>query len=181
MRALFLLLAVSCDAPTSTADEIPAEVTPEMRPAAIGSGPTLPLDSLQPVRLALPPNARSGPAPETISVRGPFRYGGVTRPGMHRWIADFPARPRGLFFHKAEPGMALQSGGVDLAYERHGDHDQATWTHDRRELTVYTPERLEPSGLTLVWPTATQRERSLNLNNSKLKPQTFLQHTIQTN
>ncbi len=119
--------------------------------------------------LEIPADSRGGVVPPTdIPVPGPWQYAGVTRAGMHRWEAPLPIRPRGLFFHRAEPGIALKrtSDGRALAYDRFGKAETPTWSHDREHIVVYTPNKAdEPAAdsYALSYPKADARERSLNL------------------
>ncbi len=146
-------------------------------------GEALFLDSLEPSELDLPDSARPGHAdpPESLSVRGPFRYAGTTKKGLHQWIAPIPVRPRGLFFHKPEPGMTMTWNGQELPYSRFGPAEPLAWVHDRFEITIYTADEAPPpddGSLTLTWPMATAREAALNLATSHQAPEAFLRSSI---
>jgi arylsulfatase A-like enzyme len=119
------------------------------------------------VELEIPGQVRPGGAepPDKIPLEGPFRYAGTTRKGMHKYVMPIPIRPRGLFFHKAQPGIRLTEGdGGEVRYDRFGKSDKPMWAHDRSELTVYMPEQVppEPGQFVLEYPKATARERDLN-------------------
>ncbi len=185
---IFLLaFAVACSGEASApqiAPETPAAPPADVRPEAVATGgQAVFLDQLEPTELELPDTARPNGAkpPDAVAITGPFRYAGTTRRGLHQWLTPFPARPRGLFFHKAEPGMRLTLGGKDLPYSRFGPAKPMAWVHDRYEMTVYTADRTEPpsdGSLVLSWPSATQRERALNLETHGASPEDFLEASV---
>lgn len=88
-----------------------------------------------------------------------------TNNGMTRFEADLPVRPRGLFFHSAQPGLTLVGAEGPLNYEQGVRRPRPYWNHDRDVLTVAFPEPREapgPDELHLRWPKAVEREQALN-------------------
>jgi arylsulfatase A-like enzyme len=157
----------------------------DARPAAVprADGATLNLDALPFKELTLPDASRDAPPPEWLPLSGPFQYVGTTRKGMHRWQTDLPVRPRGLFFHKAQPGMALRSAGEGhtLRYDRFGESEMPTWAHDRTTLTVFLKDKgtgPPAGGLEFAWPLAGERERRLNRAMSGLSDEEFVRATV---
>jgi arylsulfatase A-like enzyme len=155
--ALPLIGPVGC----SSSDGRPGAV-PDERAGAIS------LQALPFAELTIPPDSRPAHAepPAAIPLEGAWRYVGATRKGMHKYATDIPIRPRGLFFHRAQPGMVLRTAdGEEVRYDRFGHAKRPMWTHDRHELIVYLPERgaaPEPGAFVLSYPLATTRERALN-------------------
>ncbi len=141
------------------------------------------LTSLPFAELTVPTDSRGGTEPPAeIPLRSTWRYTGESRQGMHKWATDIPIRPRGLFFHRPQPGMELRKGGKALRYDRFGKSKSPIWIHDRREIVVYTPEKgKEPAPATFVlsYPKATERERSLNQGWSGKEPEDFVRASIQ--
>jgi len=135
--------------------------------------------------LEVPPSSRpdaAGP-PASIPVTGPWRYVGTTRQGMHKYATAVPIRPRGLFFQRAQRGMVLRDqDGVEIAYDRFGKRNTRMWSHDRRELLIYQPERAPAPNdgeFFLTYPKADARERRLNQITSGREPGDFVWTTIQ--
>lgn len=121
-----------------------------------------------PVELDIAKDSRGGAEPpDEIALAGPWKYAGKTRAGMHKWTTPIPIRPRGLFFHNAEPGIRLTNrDGVDLDYARFGKRADEFWSHNRKVILLYRPEKGAPPAAgdyTFAYPLATERERALNL------------------
>ncbi len=136
--------------------------------------------------LVVPANSRPGGAepPTVIPVQGPWHYAGTTRKDMHKYVAPVPIRPRGLFFHRPQPGMSLATrDGTPVRYDRFGRIDGFMWSHDRKELIVYYPDKSGPPAdgqFVLSYPLATDRERALNHQwSGKEDPAEFVWTTIQ--
>jgi arylsulfatase A-like enzyme len=158
----------------SCGDEPNAPVQPKVedpRPEPVAKGSSFSLSTgLTFSELELPPNNRPGGVQpsEWIEVGGPWRYMGTTRKGMHKYVAPLPIRPRGLFFHRAEPGLILKDpGGDEVPYGRHGHSESPMWSHDRTALTVYLPTLSDsPGTFSLSYPKASAREALLNFEMS---------------
>lgn len=125
--------------------------------------------------LAIPDSSREGgqaPA-EWIAVQGPFKYAGTNSAGMHKWATDIPYRPRGLFFHNKQPGMELRSkGGEPLGYGHNGSSSVPYWSHNRRKLFIFTPEKgsgPEAGQYEMTYPLANEREAEMNFALSGLE------------
>jgi arylsulfatase A-like enzyme len=140
----------------------------DRRPPGVGGADAseVVLSALPFAELVVPADSRDGREPPSdIPLRGTWRYTGETRQGMHKWATDIPIRPRGLFFHRPQPGMELRKSGKALRYDRFGKSKAPMWIHDRREIVVYTPEKGRepvPGTFVLSYPKATERERALN-------------------
>lgn len=155
------------------------------RPASVdrAEGSTLLLDTLPFTELTVPDASRDHPPGEWIGLMGPFKYMGTTRKGMHRWQTDLPVRPRGLFFNKAQPGMAVRAtrDQTSLRYDRFGESDMPTWSHDRTTLTVYLKDKgtgPPEGGLEFAWPLAAEREKRLNRAWSGMSNEEFTRATV---
>jgi len=165
-------------------------------PSCLGSGgppavpsdhaATLVLSEMPFAELVVPENNRPGGAepPTAIPVEGPWHYAGTTRKDMHKYVAPVPIRPRGLFFHRPQPGMSLAtSDGQPVRYDRFGKIDGFMWSHDRKEIIVYYPEKTGPpldGQFVLTYSLATERERALNHHwSGKADPADFVWTTIQ--
>ena len=118
--------------------------------------------------LTIPDSSREGGnAPEEwISVQGPFKYAGTNAAGMHKWATDIPYRPRGLFFHNKQPGMELRDEqGTQLGYGHNGSSSVPYWSHNRRKLFIFTPEKgsgPKAGQFQMTYPLANQREVEMN-------------------
>lgn len=184
LAASILSLAfVGCGAPSEAPEAEPPPPS-DARPApTTEAGSALYLDTIAPTELELPDSARPAGAepPETLPIQGPFRYAGTSKKGLHQWLAPFPVRPRGLFFHKAEAGMVLALNGEELPYSRFGPAEPMAWVHDRYQMTVYTSDATAPptdGSLELTWRAASGREAALNLATSGQEPEDFLVSSI---
>ncbi|MFT4621695.1 MAG: arylsulfatase A-like enzyme [Myxococcota bacterium] len=182
--AIRLLAGLACAPlcacqPGTTADR------PSARPSPVEEGASLNLALARPVELELPSDSREGQRPPiAIPVSGPFQFIGTTKKGMRKFEAQLPLRPRGLFFHRAEPGMRLERAGHVVKYTRFGAHDGPTWTHDRDTLTIHLPLGAEPptnGEYVLSYRRATDRELALNLvwSPHAADPEAFLRTTVQ--
>jgi len=105
--------------------------------------------------------------PNAIPLQHGWRYAGKTSKGMYKYEIRLPIRPRGLFFHRAQPGMSLTNAeGEALPYDRYRTRDKPYWWHDRDTLYLLSPNKVDASawtGLHLNYPTATEREQRLNM------------------
>lgn len=148
-----------------------------------GAASDVVLASLPFAELELPADSREGREPPVdIPLRGAWRYIGESRQGMHKWATEIPIRPRGLFFHRPQPGMELMKSGKALRYDRFGKSKSPMWVHDRREIVVYTAEKGReppPGTYVLSYAKATERERALNLQWSGKEPAAFAWTTVQ--
>ncbi|MEO0602152.1 MAG: sulfatase, partial [Myxococcota bacterium] len=135
--------------------------------------------------LSIPQQSRPGGAepPTAIPLSGRWRYEGSTRGGMYQYSQPIPIRPRGLFFFKPQPGMALTDGkGKALGYDRFGKHETPHWSIDREKLYVYMPARTPPpDGLAFAYPRAIDREKELNfvLQTRTAEREAFVWQSIQ--
>jgi arylsulfatase A-like enzyme len=139
------------------------------RPSPVGAdrAAAVVLSEQELVELEIPDQVRPAGAapPDKIVLEGPWRYAGTTRKGMHKHVMAIPIRPRGLFFHRAQPGIRLTTtDGQEVRYDRFGKANKAMWAHDRTELTIYTPtaDPPQPGQFVLEYRKATERERWLN-------------------
>ncbi|MEQ1500869.1 MAG: sulfatase [Myxococcota bacterium] len=145
----------------------------------------IPLASIPFAELTVPPDNRPGDAepPVKIPLDGTWRYIGSTRKDMHKYATEIPIRPRGLFFHRAQPGIRLTTAdGTEIRYDRTGKSDTFMWAHDRKELIVYYPDRTgppSPGQFVLEYPKATEREAQLNQRWSGREAKDFVWTTIQ--
>jgi arylsulfatase A-like enzyme len=154
-------------------------------PVPAAEATTLVLSEVPFAELKVPNESRAGvEPPEKIPVEGPWHYSGTTRKEMHKYVAPVPIRPRGLFFHKAEPGMSLEtSDGANVKYDRFGKTDGYMWSHDRKDIIVYFPEKNGPptdGQFVMTYGLATEREKALNFKwSGKTDPKAFVWTTIQ--
>ncbi len=128
--------------------------------------------------LQIPDNARpkgKDTPPEWISLDGHWDYAGKTGKGMHKWSTAIPIRPRGLFFHNAQPGMKLiDSDGRELVYDRFGRSELPFWSHNKTKIIVYFPDKGEApqaGRFKFTYPKANEREKRLNFAMSGLSSQ----------
>jgi arylsulfatase A-like enzyme len=101
---------------------------------------------------------------------------------MRKYEAPLPIRPRGLFFHKAEPMLRLERAGRVVKYTRFGAHTSPTWSHDREVLTIHIPvgaAQPRPGEYVLNYLRAREREEALNLSFSGKEPASFAVTTVQ--
>ncbi len=132
--------------------------------------------------LEVPDQSRAERPPEWIPIAGPWKYVGTTRKGMHRWETAVPFRPRGLFFQRAQPGMALRKARTTehIRYDRFGESNDPMWSHDRTSLTVYLPEKgtgPTDGAFEITYPKANGRENSLNRAMGGQSPEDFVRTT----
>jgi arylsulfatase A-like enzyme len=155
------------------------------RPAPVASelAADLVLAELPFAELTVPTDSRDGVVPPVdIPLREAWRYVGESRQGMHKWATHLPIRPRGLFFHRPQPGMELRKGGKALRYDRFGKSKAPMWVHDRREIVVYAPEKGQapaPGTFVLTYPKATEREKALNQAWSGKETDAFVRTSVQ--
>ncbi len=135
--------------------------------------------------IEIPESSRpEGREPATaIPLDGPWRALGSHK-GMSRFAADLPVRPRALFFHVAQAGMAvLDSDGQPLDYARSAARKRPYWNHDRETLVVALPGDRgppQPGEFSLRWEKASERERTLNFATSGLSDAAqFARTTVQ--
>lgn len=153
------------------------------RPVTTADAPAIALSELPFAELEVPLDSRGGVEPPLkIPVEGPWKYVGSTRKDMHKYAAPIPIRPRGLFFHRPQPGSRLTTAdGTEVKYDRFGKSDSFMWAHDREELIVYFPKPDGPPAagqFVLEYPKATERERQLNLQWSGKAPSEFAWTTV---
>jgi arylsulfatase A-like enzyme len=127
------------------------------------------LSELTPTELTIPDNSRpaGAPAPDVLPVDGPWRYLGA-KGGGHRYRTALPFRSRALFFYRAKPGLALRDERGELPWGA-ARGDRPGWSHNQTQLVVSMPDKREPEGLSLVYPTATEREARLNWSGSEVQ------------
>lgn len=113
-----------------TGDEAP-------RPVPVEGGAALSLMALSPVSVSLPEGSTAREA--HVPLRGPFVRRGVDPKGRARYEARLPFQPRGLFFHRVEPGLELTHSGERVRYGRGGLTSEVRWTHDATHLVVALP------------------------------------------
>lgn len=139
------------------------------RPDPLDGRHVISLTDLPPVAIDLPQQTRAKQAspPDAIPLTSGWSYAGKTSKEMYKYEVRLPIRPRGLFFHRAQPGMTLtDASGTALPYDRYRKRDVPYWWHDRDTIYVLSPEKVDASswsGHQLRYPTATERERRLNL------------------
>lgn len=140
----------------------------EPRPEAIESGAAISLLELSPTSLSVPDQSRpdGGAPPEAIPLDAGWSYVQRTSKGMYKYRAALPIRPRGLFFHRAQPGLSLQDRkGDPIPYARYVKREHTYWWHDQTYLYLLSPtERETPEGgeFTLHYAKAVEREKRLN-------------------
>ena len=120
--------------------------------------------------LDIPQSSRPGgeePA-DVISLVMTWSYAGTNSAGMHKWSTQVPIRPRGLFFHNAQPGMTLSNkSGENLRYDRFGKSEKEYWSYNLEKVFVYRKDKGdEPKAgdYTFTYPRAGERERELNFS-----------------
>ncbi|MEZ4318198.1 MAG: sulfatase [Myxococcota bacterium] len=115
-------------------------------------------------RLEIPDDSRGGqPPPETLPLDGPWTNAGRTQRGLVRYTMPVPFRPRGLFFHRAQPGMHVtMADGTELPYKKANQSPTPLWWHDTEQLAVIVPESVDPKTLRFGYRRALERERALN-------------------
>jgi arylsulfatase A-like enzyme len=123
--------------------------------------------ALEPTSVDVPGDSRDGEAPAAaMSLNGKWTYKGTTKGGMHQWVHAVPIRPRGLFFHGAQPGMSLTNrGGASLEYGRFGSTPHPTWSYNKKSLIVYRPAKGNaptPGDYTFHYQLAADRENAMN-------------------
>lgn len=154
----------------------------EGRPAPVqpDQARSVALEALPFAELDLPPHSRpNGDPPERIPLNGPWKYGGTTPSGLHKWSMDVPIRPRSLFFFNPQPGMVVTSPeGAPLAWGSRSE--EPSWSYNRHKLYLHLPEKVEPaSGFTLTYPRAVTREKELNFAFSGVeRPEAFVWTSI---
>ena len=118
--------------------------TGEDRPEPVdsSSSSSVSLLALAPSEIKIPPHSRpGGEAPPTdIPLTGPWRDDGTTSKGMHKFTMDVPIRPRGLFFHRPQPGITLSGPAGQLPYKRYVKSGTPYWWHNADELFVLFPK-----------------------------------------
>lgn len=132
-----------------------------------GEARSISLFALDPSDLQIPADSRGGVAPPaSLPLPGPWKYMGATKAGMHRWTTPIPIRPRGLFFHNAEPGISLHDRkGDPIPWGRAGKSNRPYWWHNRRIVQVFTPDKGSPPAAgdyVFAYPKATARELAMN-------------------
>ncbi len=179
LPVLLSLALLSCE----SAGPAAAPERAEFRATKVDGGEALALTELPFAELELPSDSRGGVRPPpVVEVMGPFRPVGTTKKGMRKFEAPLPIRPRGLFFHKAEPYLRLERAGRIVKYTRFGAHAEPTWSHDRDTLTIHLPVGAEPpvpGEYALSYLKAREREEALNLAWSKKTPEEFAVTTVQ--
>ncbi|MCB9762702.1 MAG: sulfatase [Alphaproteobacteria bacterium] len=137
------------------------------------------------IELALPASSRPGgvTTPEEALIQGPFKLVRVIE-GVRVYEAPIPIRPRSLFFFKPLPGMEIAGpGGKRLRFQRSADKVPAnTWSFTADTVLLRLPadaEGPEDGQYTLRYPRATERERSLNLQESGLSDKAFAGRSLQ--
>ncbi len=125
------------------------------------------LFDVAPDELVIPEHSRPGGAepPTAIPLSGPWRDDGKTNKGMHKFTMDVPIRPRGLFFHRPQPGIELRRGDAKVPYRRYVKSAEPYWWHNSDELYVLFPEdRAAPAAgeFSLSYARAVEREARLN-------------------
>jgi arylsulfatase A-like enzyme len=140
------------------------------RPEAIQNGAAISLLELQPASLTLPDQSRPNAAPpqSDIPLDARWKYVHHTSKGMYKYRTSLPIRPRGLFFHRGQPGLSLKTkDGTDIAYARYVKRDHSFWWHDRTYLYLLSPEKRavpERGEFTLHYDKAVEREQRLNFS-----------------
>jgi len=129
-----------------------------------------PFASLEIPASARPQSKKAVPS-EWISLDGHWDKAGKSAKGMHKWSTKIPIRPRGLFFHSAQPGMKLvDRSGRELVYDRFGRSDKPYWSHNKTKITVYFPDKTaakpQPGDFRFTYPKALEREARLNYASS---------------
>jgi arylsulfatase A-like enzyme len=167
------LLACRCG------DDRPAPVAAEQA-AALALAVDVPFAEID-----IPPSCRpeGREPPDRIPLSGPWRALGPNK-GMSRFEADLPVRPRGLFFHVPQPGLdLLDADGAPVEYARGAARKRPYWNHERETFVVAVPGERgppQPGEFALRWPTASERERALNLATSgRSDPADFVRSAAQ--
>jgi hypothetical protein len=139
----------------------PPVADPAGEPLALGVD--VPFATLQ-----IPDDSRNGVAPPAaVTLTGPWTAHGENPRGMKIHKTALPFRPRGMFFFRAQPGMAVRAAdGTELKYQKGGRNAKPVWWHDTEALTMLMPGDRAPDevfrSLTFEYPRATERERTLN-------------------
>ncbi|MFT4628015.1 MAG: hypothetical protein ACI8PZ_006709, partial [Myxococcota bacterium] len=119
----------------------------DRRPEPVSAGAqAISLLDLPAATLSVPPDCRPDGAepPERIPLDGPWRNDGETSKGMYKFTMDVPIRPRGLFFHRPQPGIEMRGpDGASVPYHRYIKSSTPFWWHDTDELYVLFPDDRE--------------------------------------
>ena len=140
----------------------------EPRPEPIENGTALSLLHLAPTSLTLPDQSRPDGAtpPDAIPLDAGWSYVQKTSKGMYKYRTTLPIRPRGLFFHRAQPGLTVSHrNGEEVPYARYVKRDHTYWWHDQTYLYLLSPEERdtpEADEFTLHYARAVEREKRLN-------------------
>lgn len=117
---------------------------------------SVPLDSL---------GGREAPTARIPLSRG-WSYAGSTRAGGAEYTQPVPLRPRGLFFFRETPGVALVTrDGARVTYRQGGDDREPTWSYDRDRVRLFLPPGAEApadDAFLLDSPLALGREQRLH-------------------
>ena len=164
---LFMLWLAAC-APTVPPDPVDDDLA-----QMIGLTSTLPLSEIR-----VPEDNRGGSLPSArVRLDGPWTL--VSSLGGHTvWQGPLPLRTRSLFFGQPPAGMAVfDPQDSPVPFNR---RDGPSWNFDADHIRVRVPAGSPPEDWTIGFPTAVEREASLNYSFSGLTdPSQFVFTSIQ--
>jgi len=156
----------------------PTEIA-SSRPTPVEVGTAVSLTTLEPKTLTLPEGEE---AREThIALRGPFVHRGADTKGRARFEARLPFQPRGLFFHRVEPGLELTQAGELVRYGRGGQVSDVRWTHDATHLIIAVPPGSsipDASAFRMRYPKAIERATRRDPQRFEGSPEDFVRATV---
>jgi len=150
-----------------------------LRPVAVAGGTAVSLMALDPVALVLSDAEQT--RQEDAALRGPFVRRGADPKGRVRYEARLPFQPRGLFFHRVEPGLELMHSGELVRYGRGGQVSDVRWTHDATHLVLALPPGSpvpDASTYSMRYPRAMERAARLDPALHQEAPEAFVRATV---
>ena len=157
---LISLLLAGCTGSTETA---PPGATPLPSSQAGVAVPFARMDTVSELDLAPNTRPQGVEVPVEIPVSGPWKSL-RTNDGVTAWEGKLPIRSRSLFFSKPSPGMAVKTPEGKTAkhdYKLSSTQDDS-WRFTAETLVIRTADGEPGEGWSMVYPKATQRERSLH-------------------
>jgi hypothetical protein len=118
--------------------------------------------------LRIPPDSLAGREAPTarIPLDDGWRYAGSAKGGGSEYTQPVPIRPRGLFFFRETPGVALvDAAGRSVPYRQGGGGPDVTWSYDRDRVRLFLPEGMpapDDAAYALDSPLSLGREERLH-------------------